>query len=118
MLSVDLYTAFKQILFSVIFFRFCYFFFSNQLILETKKIGFSSVIFNIQKYSVSPFSSVDRLQKRRTYFGGEENFNIEFSSPPDGEENFNLEFSSGELGIEVHLSTIYIQELRILGPHI
>ena len=36
------------------------------------------------------------------------------SSPPDGEENFNREFSSGELRIEVHLSTIYIKELRIL----
>ena len=33
-------------------------------------------------------------------------------------ENLNLEFSSGELRIEVHLSTTYIQKLRILGPHI
>ena len=56
--------------------------------------------------------------ERRTYFGGEENFNLEFSSPADGEENFNLEFSPGELSIEVHLSTVCIQELRILGPNI
>ena len=48
----------------------------------------------------------------------EENFNLEFSSPPVGEENFNLEFYSGELRIEVLLSTICIQELRILGPYI
>ena len=39
-------------------------------------------------------------RKRRAYFGGEEKFNLEFSSPPDGEENFNLEFSSGELRID------------------
>ena len=56
--------------------------------------------------------------ERKTYFGGEENFNLEFSSPPDGEEKFNLEFSSGELRIEVHLSAICIQELRILRPNI
>ena len=61
MLSVDLYTAFKQILFSFVFFLDVVIFFSYQLILETKKIVFSSVIFNIQKGSVSPFSSVDRL---------------------------------------------------------
>ena len=47
-------------------------------------------------------------------FSGE--LHLEFSSPPVGEENFNLEFSSGELRIEVLLSTICIQELRILGP--
>ena len=56
--------------------------------------------------------------EKRTYFCREENFNLEFSSPPGGEENYNLEFSSGELMIEVHLFTIYIQELRILGPNI
>ena len=43
--------------------------------------------------------------ERRTYFGGEENFNLEFSSPPGGEENFRWR---GEVMIEVHLSTICI----------
>ena len=49
-------------------------------------------------------------------FSGE--LHLEFSFPPDGEENYNLEFSSGELRIEVNLSTVCIQELRILGPNI
>ena len=59
--NVDLYTAFKQILFSIFFLKILLFFFNYLVILGTKKIGFSSVIFNIQKFSVSPFSSVDRL---------------------------------------------------------
>ena len=43
------------------FFKDFFIFFYFTLILETKKIVFSSVIFNIQKSFVSPFGSVDRL---------------------------------------------------------
>ena len=52
--------------------------------------------------------------ERRTYFGGEEYFNLEFSSPPNGEENFNLEFSSGELRVDVHHNSQYH---KFIIPH-
>ena len=53
--------------------------------------------------------------KKRFFLGGEENFKKKFFSPPGGEENFMWR---GELRLEVHLSTIFIEELRILGPNI
>ena len=58
-----LYGVKSKICFLSGFLRFCFFssFFSFLSILDTKKIGFSSVIFNIKKSSVSPFGSVDRL---------------------------------------------------------
>ena len=58
--NVDLYMAFKQILFSIGFFKtsFFLFFFFN---LGDKKNRFLFSFFNIQKSSVSPFGSVDTL---------------------------------------------------------
>ena len=53
--------------------------------------------------------------EREFFFGGEENFKKRFSSPPGVEENFMWR---GELRIEVHLSTSFIEEIRIFGPNI
>ena len=61
--NVDLYMALKQILFSIVFsLDFVHFFFVFCQSWRQKKIGFSSVVFNIQKSSVSLFGSVDRLR--------------------------------------------------------
>ena len=58
--NVDLYMAFKQILFSIVFFELSFFLFFFYL--GDKKICFYTVFFNIQKSSVSPFGSVDTLK--------------------------------------------------------
>ena len=61
--NVDRYMALKQILFSIVFsLDFVNFFFVFCQSWRQKKIGFSSVVFNIQKSSVSLFGSVDRLR--------------------------------------------------------
>ena len=72
-----------------------------QLILEQIKLNFEQIQW--LKNKIKKVRDNGIKLERRTYFGGEENFNLEFSSPPGGEENFNLEFFSGELRIEVHL---------------
>ena len=63
-IDIYIYMAFKQIQFFFIVFSF----FLDFAIIKKKsvnlvhtKIGFSSVLFNIQKSSVSSFGSVDRL---------------------------------------------------------
>ena len=71
LVNVDQYMAFKQIRFSV-----------N---LGDKKNSFSSVFFNIQKSSVSPFGSVDRLVMRFKCTSGfrisKKNCNIVYLQP-------------------------------------